>query len=120
MARRATRPAVIDTEVLIVGGGPVGLTLAIDLGRRGRRCIVVERNEAPLRLPKMELCNARTMEIYRRLGLAPAIREAGYPTDAPMDVYVTHTLVDEPVALLAYPSSDEVNATIALTNDGSL
>ncbi|MGH8785340.1 MAG: FAD-dependent oxidoreductase, partial [Cupriavidus necator] len=59
---------VSETEVLIVGAGPVGLTLAIDLGQRGVRCTLVERNQAPGRLPKMERCNARTMEIYRRLG----------------------------------------------------
>src|SRR4051794_11563312 len=110
---------MIDADVLICGGGPVGLTLAIDLGRRGRSCMVVERNAAPLTLPKMELCNARTMEIYRRLELAPAIRSAGYPADAPMDVYVTETLTTPPVAHLRYGSTDEITGAIAASNDGS-
>jgi len=57
----------MDTQVLIVGGGPVGLTLAIDLGRRGVRCTLIEQKEAPQFLPKMERCNARTMEIFRRM-----------------------------------------------------
>ena len=57
-----------NPQVLIVGAGPVGLTLAIDLGRRGVRCMLVEQKDAPAFLPKMERCNARTMEIYRRLG----------------------------------------------------
>ena len=58
----------MDPEVLIVGAGPVGLTLAVDLGLSGVRCILIEQKEAPQFLPKMERCNARTMEIYRRLG----------------------------------------------------
>ena len=60
----------MDTQVLIVGAGPIGLTLAIDLGRRGVPCTLIEQKEAPQFLPKMERCNARTMEIYRRMGLA--------------------------------------------------
>jgi ribulose 1,5-bisphosphate synthetase/thiazole synthase len=39
---------VLDTQVLIVGAGPVGLTLAVDLGRRGVRCMLIEKNAAPL------------------------------------------------------------------------
>ena len=53
----------MDTEVLIVGAGPVGLTLSIDLGKRGIRCILIEKNDAPLGYPKMERCNPRTMEV---------------------------------------------------------
>ena len=67
----------MDTQVLIVGAGPVGLTLAIDLGKRGIRCTLIEKNDAPLGYPKMERCNPRTMEIFRRLGLAEKVRAAG-------------------------------------------
>lgn len=65
-----------ETPVLIVGGGPVGLTLAIDLGQRGVECVLVDKREAPGMLPKMERCNARTMEHYRRLGIADRLRDA--------------------------------------------
>jgi 2-polyprenyl-6-methoxyphenol hydroxylase-like FAD-dependent oxidoreductase len=77
-----------DTEVLIVGAGPVGLVLAIDLGQKGVRCTLVERKDAPQFLPKMERCNARTMEIFRRMGLAEKVRAAGLRSDVPMDVYI--------------------------------
>ena len=68
-----------DTQVVIVGAGPVGLTLSIMLGRLGVPCTLIERNPAPSGLPKMERCNARTMEIYRRLGIVDQIRKAGLP-----------------------------------------
>jgi 2-polyprenyl-6-methoxyphenol hydroxylase-like FAD-dependent oxidoreductase len=61
----------LQTPVLIAGGGPVGMTLAIDLGARGIPCTLVERKDAPAFLPKMERCNARTLEIFRRMGTKP-------------------------------------------------
>ncbi|MEZ5890173.1 MAG: FAD-dependent monooxygenase [Xanthobacteraceae bacterium] len=57
----------MHTSVLIVDAGPVGLTLAIDLGLRGIKCTLVEQKEAPQFLPKMERCNARTMERHYRV-----------------------------------------------------
>jgi 2-polyprenyl-6-methoxyphenol hydroxylase-like FAD-dependent oxidoreductase len=107
------------TEVLIAGAGPVGLTLAIDLARRGVRCLVVERNETASPLPKMERCNARTMELFRRIGIADRVRAAGLPGHVPMDVFITTRLVDEPILRLAYPSPDEHREQIEGTHDGS-
>ena len=49
----------MQTDVLVVGAGPVGLTLALDLGRRGVNCLLIEQKAAPEFLPKMERCNAR-------------------------------------------------------------
>src|SRR6266853_1425938 len=82
---RYRRVPMVDTQVLIVGAGPVGLILAVDLGLRGVRCTLVEQKEAPQFLPKMERCNARTMEIFRRMGLADRIDAAGaVPTHLPV------------------------------------
>lgn len=113
------RPPVIKVPVLIAGGGPVGLTLAIELGLQGTACLVVERNDKPRHLPKMELCNARSMEIYRRLGLAEAIRGVGYPADASMDIFVTTSMQGPPLAHLHYPSSAQMTDAIAATDDGT-
>jgi 2-polyprenyl-6-methoxyphenol hydroxylase-like FAD-dependent oxidoreductase len=110
----------LDTQVLIVGAGPVGLTLAIDLGRRGVRCILLEQKDAPQFLPKMERCNARTMEIYRRIGIAQKIRDAGFPRDVPMDVFIVTSLVDPPLLHLPYPSVKQAQAEIAACQDGSM
>jgi 2-polyprenyl-6-methoxyphenol hydroxylase-like FAD-dependent oxidoreductase len=109
-----------DTQVIIVGAGPVGLTLAIDLGRRGVRCILLEQKEAPQFLPKMERCNARTMEIYRRLGIVEKVRDAGFPRDAPMDVFIVTSLIEPPLLHLPYPSVAQAQAEIAACNDGSM
>jgi 2-polyprenyl-6-methoxyphenol hydroxylase-like FAD-dependent oxidoreductase len=77
----------IETNVLVIGAGPVGLTLAIDLAWRGIDVTVVERRAAH-ELPSVR-CNqisARSMEIFRRLGIARALRNAGLPPDYPNDV----------------------------------
>jgi 2-polyprenyl-6-methoxyphenol hydroxylase-like FAD-dependent oxidoreductase len=109
-----------DTQVLIVGAGPTGLTLAIDLGMRGVRCMLIEQKPAPLFLPKMERCNARTLEIYRRMGIAEKVRAAGLPRDWPMDVFIALSLVEPPLLHLAYPSVAQAKETIAATHDGTL
>jgi 2-polyprenyl-6-methoxyphenol hydroxylase-like FAD-dependent oxidoreductase len=108
------------TDVLVVGAGPVGLTLAVDLGRRGVRCTLVEQKAAPEFLPKMERCNARTMEIFRRMGLAGPIRAAGLAADVPMDVYIILAMNEPPLLRLPYPSVAEARAQIAACNDGSM
>ena len=109
----------MDTQVLVVGGGPTGLTLAIALGQQGVKCTLIEQKPAPQFLPKMERCNARTMEIYRRMGLAEKIRAAGLPADCPMDVFIVLSCVEPPLLHLPYPSVAQAKDTIAATNDGS-
>src|SRR5437764_13860441 len=110
----------MHTQALIVGGGPVGLTLAVDLGRRGVRCTLIEQKEAPQFLPKMERVNARSMEIFRRMGLAGKIRDAGLPRDVPMDVFIVLSLIEPPLLHLRYPSVGAAKRQIAATNDGSM
>ena len=111
---------MIDTQVLIVGAGPVGLTLAADLGLRGVRCTLIEQKEAPQFLPKMERCNARTMEIFRRMGLADRIRAAGLPAHCPMDVFIVTSIVEPPLVHLSYPSVAGAEKAIAASTDASM
>jgi 2-polyprenyl-6-methoxyphenol hydroxylase-like FAD-dependent oxidoreductase len=110
----------MDTQVLIVGAGPVGLTLAIDLGKKGIDCILIEKKEAPEFLPKMERCNARTMEIYRRLEIADKIREAGLDADVPMDVFVVTKMTEPPLLRLEYDSVAAALAEVNASEDTSL
>ncbi|MFJ6573681.1 FAD-dependent monooxygenase [Streptomyces sp. NPDC091292] len=66
-----------DHDVVIVGGGPVGMMLAIELGRRDVDVLVVERRESRLRHPRAVGVHPRTMEIFRQLGMADEVRQAG-------------------------------------------
>src|ERR1700761_4181463 len=78
---------VNECDVLIVGAGPVGLTLAIDLAWRGINVTVAEtRARAAAPEPKCNHVAARTMEIFRRLGIAGKVRQAGLPADYPHDI----------------------------------
>ncbi|HVA69575.1 MAG TPA: FAD-dependent oxidoreductase [Candidatus Binataceae bacterium] len=80
-----------EVPVIIAGGGPVGLTLAMDLGWRGVPCLVFEeRVPAMPPNPKCNTTNARSMEHFRRLGCADRIRATGLPADHPTHVlYLT-------------------------------
>jgi 2-polyprenyl-6-methoxyphenol hydroxylase-like FAD-dependent oxidoreductase len=82
-----TPGAVWNAPILIVGAGPVGLTLAIDLAWRGIEVLVAEvRAMDDLPSVKCNHVSARSMEIFRRLGVAQALRDTGLPPDYPNDV----------------------------------
>ena len=108
-----------DFDVVIAGAGPVGMTLAIDLGQRGVRTLIIERDPSTGPWPKMDRSNARTMELYRRLGVVDQIRAVGYPADASMDVFIVRRLSDEPLLKLHYPSVAKFRQTIAECTDHS-
>jgi len=79
------RASVIETPVLIVGGGPIGLALAADLGRRGVGALLVEERDNKLGPAKMLEVSVRTMEFCRQLGIADKVRNWGFPPDWPLD-----------------------------------
>src|SRR6267378_680331 len=69
--------ADMDTDVLIVGGGPTGLMLANQLGRRGIRATIVDRHSGPAQQTRAMAVHARTLEIYSKLGIAERALELG-------------------------------------------
>jgi len=97
-------PEITDPEVLIVGAGPVGLTLAIDLAWRGIDVTMVEtRARAAPPEPKCNHVAARTMEIFRRLGLAEKVRDAGLPADYPHDISYRTTFTGAELTRITIP-----------------
>jgi 2-polyprenyl-6-methoxyphenol hydroxylase-like FAD-dependent oxidoreductase len=93
----------VDTEVLVVGGGPVGLALAIELGMRGVRVIVAERNERGGVAPRAKTTNVRTRTHLRRWGIADKLAQA-----SPMGVdYPAH--VKFVTSLAGYPLAEFTN-----------
>ena len=80
----------IETDVLIAGGGPFGLMLANELGRRNIRCLLVDPKPSTAFNPQANATQARTMEHFRRLGFAHEIRAQGLPPHHPTDIaYLT-------------------------------
>ena len=97
-------PAIVRTQVLVVGAGPVGLTLAIDLAWRGVDVVVAEvrhRGEPPE--VKCNHVSARSMEIFRRLRVAAKVRDAGLPADYPNDIAFRTTFTGHELARIPIP-----------------
>jgi 2-polyprenyl-6-methoxyphenol hydroxylase-like FAD-dependent oxidoreductase len=88
---------VIDVPVLIVGGGPVGLTASILLSQHGIRSLLAERHPGTAILPKARGINARTMEMYRQCGVDQEIRDAGLPVERTGLIVWTKSLAGEEI-----------------------
>ena len=73
---------MIDIPVLIVGGGPVGLSASILLSAFGIQSLLVERHPGTSIVPKARGINARTMELYHQYDVETVIRAAGLPPEA--------------------------------------
>lgn len=94
-----------DSAVLIVGGGPCGLMLAIELGRRRIPVLVLEEKTSPARFPAANATQARTMEHYRRLGFSEKVRAQGLPPDYPTDIAYFTRLTKHELARFNLPSA---------------
>ena len=78
--------STLDTPVLIMRGGPAGLTLACVLARHGVNCILAERNPSRTRFPKMDITNGVSTEMLRRLSADGPVREVGVAPQHSFDV----------------------------------
>ncbi len=110
-------PSLIETEVLIVGGGPSGLMLANELGPRGVRCLLVDAKPSTAFNPQANATQARTMEHYRRLGFAQEIRALGLPVDHPTDIAYFTRLTRHELARLSLPTAQEAVTRIRTLGD---
>jgi 2-polyprenyl-6-methoxyphenol hydroxylase-like FAD-dependent oxidoreductase len=89
--------------VLIVGGGPVGLAVAGDLGWRGIACELIEQTDGSITTPKMNEVNARSMEFCRRWGIADRVHDCPFPADWPLDVVFVTNLAGYELGRLPRP-----------------
>jgi len=89
--------------VLIVGGGPVGLALAAELGFHGVACELVEQSDGAIVTPKMNEVNVRTMEFCRRWDIADKVLDCPFPPDYPLDVVFVTSLAGHELARMRRP-----------------
>jgi FAD binding domain len=99
--------AQLSTDVLIVGGGPIGLALALHLDMYGVRSTIFNAEPEARWHPKGNIHNARTMELFRKVGIADRIRALGLPGDHPFDVAYFTRLNAYEIARGRTPSRDE-------------
>jgi 2-polyprenyl-6-methoxyphenol hydroxylase-like FAD-dependent oxidoreductase len=106
------------TQVLIAGGGPCGLMLANELGRRGISTILIDQKATTAFSPQANATQARTMEHFRRLGFADEIRRMGLPDDYPTDIAYFTRYTKHEIGRVSLPSAKEARE-IVKTSRGS-
>jgi 2-polyprenyl-6-methoxyphenol hydroxylase-like FAD-dependent oxidoreductase len=93
-----------EIPVLIAGGGPVGLALAVELGTAGVPCTLVERRDGSLSVPKMSGLSIRSMELNRRWGIAEQVKRTGWPQTRPNDFVYCTSMIGHELARFKVPS----------------
>lgn len=112
--------ATVETQVLIAGGGPCGLMLANELGRRGIQCLLVDQKPGTAFNPQANATQARTMEHFRRLGFAHEVRALGLPADHPTDIVYLTRFSQYELARISLPTAAEaVQKVKAMTGSWS-
>ncbi|NHN36518.1 FAD-monooxygenase [Pseudomaricurvus alcaniphilus] len=106
------------TQVLIAGGGPVGLSLSLELASHGIKSILLERNATTTRHPKMDLTNGRSMELFRRMGVAEDLRAVGVPGDHHLDIIWATSATGTVLHRFPYPTPDGRRDQTRVANDG--
>jgi 2-polyprenyl-6-methoxyphenol hydroxylase-like FAD-dependent oxidoreductase len=92
------------TSVIIAGAGPVGLALACDLGLRGVACMLIERRDGAITVPKQSMVSARNMEFCRRWGVAQSVRSAVWPESHPRDFVYLENMRGQELLRIKIPS----------------
>ena len=100
--------AVLDIPVLIVGGGPVGSALAIDLGWRGIDCLMIEQGDGTVDHPRLGIILTRMMEFARRWGIVDRIYNCGFDKNYHLNVVYCTSMTGHLLARDANPSAAEM------------
>lgn len=93
----------IKSSILIVGAGPVGLGMAIDLAWRGVPCTLLDKGDGIVRMSKMGLVSVSSMEFCRRWGISEEVRQCGFPADFPLNQVFCTNLNGHHIATIEYP-----------------
>jgi|SRR5579883_744514 2-polyprenyl-6-methoxyphenol hydroxylase-like FAD-dependent oxidoreductase len=96
-----------ETSVVIAGAGPVGLGLACELGMRGIECLLIEKRDGSVTVPKQSMVSSRNMEFCRRWGVADAVRHAVWPESHPRDFIYLDALSGRELWRVKIPSYGE-------------
>lgn len=102
----------VKSAVVVVGGGPCGLMLANELGRRGIETVLVDEEPGTAFNPQANATQARTMEHFRRLGFADEIRSLGMPDDFPTDIAYYTRFCKHEIGRVELPSAREAKASV--------
>jgi 2-polyprenyl-6-methoxyphenol hydroxylase-like FAD-dependent oxidoreductase len=106
-------------DVVVVGGGPVGIAMAIELGTRRLSVLLVEREDGVIRYPTAESIDTVSMELLRRWGIADAVLHSGFPADAQRDISFVSRMSTYELARFARPSNaDRRSTTLGLSPEG--
>lgn len=97
-----------ETPVLIVGAGPIGLALAMDLSWRGIPCVILDQGDGSVELPRGAMVSARTMEFCRRWGIDGRVKQSGFPQDYQLNMVFCTSLTGHLLERDDYPAQQDV------------
>ena len=101
----------LETSVLVVGAGPIGLSLALDLAWRGVDCILIDQGDGTMPHSKIGLISVRSMELFRRWGIVDRVRKCGFPDDYPLNMVFCTSLAGHTIGISEYPSARDDHPT---------
>src|SRR5882757_10568812 len=108
-------------DVVVVGGGPVGVATAIELGTRRLSVLLVEGDDGVVRYPTAESIDTVSMELLRRWGIADAVLRSGFPADAPRDISFVSRMTTYELARFPRPcNADRHSTTHGLSPEGGV
>jgi 2-polyprenyl-6-methoxyphenol hydroxylase-like FAD-dependent oxidoreductase len=108
-------------DVVVVGGGPVGLAAAVELGRRHLTVLLVDRGDGEIRYPSAESVDVASMELLRRWGMSHLVTHGGFPADEPRDIAFVSRMAGYELARFPRPSNaDRRQTTRGLSPEGGV
>jgi 2-polyprenyl-6-methoxyphenol hydroxylase-like FAD-dependent oxidoreductase len=108
-------------DVVVVGGGPVGLAAAIELGSRHLTVLLVDRDDGVVRYPTAESVDVASMELLRRWGMAHLVAQNGFPAGEPRDIAFVSRMTTHELARFRRPSNaDRRHAIQGLSPEGGV